>query len=159
MRANTLTAAALIVAALGLAGPAPALSAPAAAAPPPAAAEAPVVAEARAFMASYGAALLAGDRAGVAGRYHRGGSYVVGRGKSAFGPHSEVVAFYAGPNWQPPEAFAWNDLRYEALGRDAVVVTGTFTWDPKGETPAATIAYTGLLLREDGVLRIRLEHE
>jgi hypothetical protein len=147
----------LAILVLGLAAPSP--GAMAAAPPAPAAAEAPVLAEARAFMASYGAALLAGDRAGVAGRYHRGGTHVVGRGRSAFGPYSEVVATYASDKWQPPEAFTWNDLRYEALGPDAVVVTGTFTWDPKGEKPAVTIAYTALLLREDGVLRIRLEHE
>ncbi|HYE44716.1 MAG TPA: nuclear transport factor 2 family protein [Caulobacter sp.] len=156
-RAALVGALAAALAAGTIAGPAGGGAAWAQSPAPPA--EPPVAAEARAFMEAYGAALLAGDRAGLAGRYHRAGTHVVGNGRSTLEPHTATRAFYAGEGWQPPEAFAWQDLRYEPLGPDAVVVTGTFRWDPKGEKPAVTVAYTALLVREDGVLRIRLEHE
>ena len=169
LRRAVLALAAMGLAALGLAalGPA-ALAGPARAAEParaPAAARAEdaepaVAAEARRFMADYRLALLAGDRAGLAARYSLGGAYVVGGGRNTLEPPAATAAFYAGPQWQPPEAFSWNGLAYEALGPDAVLVTGTFTWDPKGEAAAMTVAYTAVLRRDaDGVLRIRLEHE
>lgn len=128
--------------------------------PLPASSDHPAVIEAKAFMASYRDELLAGDRAALADRYIHDGSFVVGGGENIYSSQAETTAFYAGPKWQPPEAFSWNSLSYEALSLDAVVVTGTFTWDPKGEAGPRTIAYTALLRRDDdGTLRIRLEHE
>jgi len=124
-----------------------------------AAAEAPVVAEARAFMAAYARDLTAGDRAAIAARYDRRGSWVMGRGRKLFSTQAETVAVYAGAGWQPPAAFEWRDLSYEPLGPDAVAVVGTFLWTPAAGQPPATYSYTGLLVRQDGGLRIRIEDE
>lgn len=122
-------------------------------------AEPPVVAEARAFMADYARALIAGDRAGIAARYDRTGAYMLGNGRKAFGSHARIVAQYASPQWQPPHRFEWRDLSFEPAGPDAVVVAGQFAWTRRDDTEPSIYSYTALLHRQDGVLRIRLEDE
>lgn len=114
--------------------------------------------EARAFMRSYGAELRAGDRAAIARRYHRGGAWRVGNGEKSFDSWAEIEAFYVGGRWTPLAGFKWRDLSYEPLGADAVVVVGLFRWNPQRRAPV-TVSYTGLLVRQDGELRIRLEDE
>lgn len=121
--------------------------------------EPPVVAEARAFMADYARALIAGDRAGIAARYDRTGAYMLGNGRKAFGPYARIVAQYASPQWQPPHRFEWRDLSFEPAGPDAVVVAGQFAWTRRDDTEPSIYSYTALLHRQDGVLRIRLEDE
>lgn len=121
--------------------------------------ESPVVTEARAFMASYAEALRAGDRAGIAGRYDRTGAYVLGNGRKTFESHAQIVALYAGPDWQAPHRFEWQDLSYEPLGPDAVVIAGRFAWTPREGAEPFIYSYTALLRRQEGVLRIRLEDE
>jgi hypothetical protein len=121
--------------------------------------EPPVVTEARAFMASYAEALQSGDRAGIAGRYDRTGAYSLGNGRKSFESHARIVAQYAGAEWQPPWRFEWQDLSYEPIGRDAVVVAGRFAWTPREGAEPFIYSYTSLLRRQDGVLRIRLEDE
>lgn len=60
--------------------------------------------------------------------------------------------------WSPPASFEWRGLAYEPVGPDAVVVTGQFLWGEASGAPL-TFSYTGLLVRRDGRLRIRLEDE
>jgi opacity protein-like surface antigen len=137
-----------------------AASAPLAAqAPASASAEPPVVAEARAFMASYAEALSAGDRAGIAGRYDRTGAYHLGNGHKSFETHARIVALYAGQDWQRPHRFEWRDLSYEPVGADAVVIAGQFAWTLREGAEPIVYSYSALLRRQDGVLRIRLEDE
>ena len=132
--------------------------------PPPAraadaAALAALVAEAQAFMASYAQDLIAGDRAAIAARYDRNGSWVVGNGRKMFSTAAETKAYYAGASWNPPAGFEWRDLSYEVAGPDSVVVVGTFVWKPGSGGPDRIVSYTGLLVRQDGGLRIRVEDE
>ncbi len=121
-----------------------------------AAAEAPVIAEARAFMAAYGAELARGDRAAVAARYDRAGAFFLVGGGRDFSPHPQIVADYA-QKWTPPKSFEWRDLHFDAVGKDAVVVNGRFMWG--SERGVELYTYTGFLRRQDGKLRIRLEDE
>jgi hypothetical protein len=121
--------------------------------------EAEAIAEAQAFMAAYARDLIAGDRATIAGRYHRRGAWRVGNGEKSFETWTAIRDFYAGTNWSPPASFAWRALEYQPLGRDAVVVVGLFDWGRGEGRPPVTVSYTGLLLRQDGELRIRLEDE
>ena len=124
-----------------------------------AAAEAPVVAEARSFMAAYAEDLRRGNRAGIAARYDRRGAYMMGRGAKDELSHAQLVATYASPSWQPPAAFEWRNLSYEPLGPDAVAVVGQFAWTRAAGQAPLVFSYTGLLVRQDGVLRIRIEDE
>ena len=120
--------------------------------------EAAITTEAEAFMADYAEDLRRGNRAGIAARYDRRGAYMMGQGRKIFGTHAQMTAHYAGPRWTPPAAFEWRDLSYEPLGADAVAVVGQFVWTRAGEAPR-TFSYTGLLVRQDGALRIRIEDE
>ena len=122
-------------------------------------AEPPVVAEARAFMASYAQALVAGDRAGIAARYDRNGAFAMGNGRKSFGPYARIVEQYASAQWQPPFRFEWRDLSFEPIGNDAIVIAGQFAWTRSEGAEPAIYSYTALLRRQDGVLRIRLEDE
>jgi hypothetical protein len=130
-------------------------------APPPA--EAPtassdaLVREARAFMESYAADLRAGAREALVARYDPRGAYFVGNGEKSLLSTQAIHDLYFG-RWGPPATFEWQDLSYEAVGPDAVIVTGKFAWGAGGGRPV-TLSYTGLLERRDGRLRIRLEDE
>ena len=127
----------------------------------PAAAEAefPVAQEAQAFMVAYARDLLAGDRAAISARYDRRGSWLMGRGAKRFVTLSEIAAHYAGQDWHPPAAFQWANLSYEPLGPDAVAVVGQFLWTRAAGGAPMTFSYTAVLVRQDGVLRIRIEDE
>jgi hypothetical protein len=102
--------------------------------------------------------LAAGDRAAIAARYDRRGAYLQGFAGDVYDTHQAIAAFYAGPQWRPPRAFAWQNLRYEPVGRDAVLVVGRFIWTPGSGEPV-TASYSALLVRQGRQLRIRLEHE
>ncbi len=114
-------------------------------------------AEARAFMESYARDLRSGAREAIVARYDRRGAYRVGGGEKTLEPLDSIRASYTG-RWQPPTAFEWRDLSYEVLGDDAVMVVGRFEWtDQRGRV--LPMSYTGLLVKQDGEWRIRLEDE
>jgi hypothetical protein len=120
-------------------------------------AEEPLVADAQTFMAWYAHDLRKGNREGIIARYDRRGDYIPTDEK---GYHSfeEVGAIYRGKEWSAPASFEWKGLVYEPMGADAIMVTGHFVWGlPVGKS--LTFAYTGVLVRQEGQLRIRLEHE
>jgi hypothetical protein len=121
------------------------------------AAEAPIIREARAFMENYARVLRAGDRAGIAALHDRRGAYLQGFAGDEYRTHAEIAARYR-DQWEPPRAFAWQNLRFEPLGRDAVAVMGRFVWTPNQGDPV-TASYTSVLFRERGQLRLRVEHE
>jgi hypothetical protein len=122
-----------------------------------AAAASSLEAEARAFMASYAADLLAGNRDGIADRYDPRGAWLVGEGRKTFVSLDSIRAQYR-DGWRPPVSFEWQDLSYEVTGPDAVVVVGRFVWGASA-TQRFQYSYTSLLLRQEGRLRIRLEDE
>ena len=116
-----------------------------------------LVREARAFMDSYAADLLAGARQRIVDRYDPRGAYFVGQGRKELLPTDSIRAIYFG-GWRAPASFEWQDLSYEVAGPDAVVITGRFAWAGSNGR-SATYSYTGLLLRRGGRLYIRLEDE
>lgn len=118
-----------------------------------------LVREAETFMAAYAKDLAAGNRPAIAARYSRDGAHMLGFGPAKLRSHADLVTRYASSEWQPAKRFAWRDLTYEVLGPDAVLVVGGFEWDDGDGKPAGQFAYTGLLRRENGALRIRVEHE
>ena len=120
-------------------------------------AEAPIVAEARAFMSAYERDLASGNRAGIAARYDRRGAWMLGRGTKTLHSHDFLRQGYM-TKWRQPKAFAFEDLSFEPAGPDAVVVVGKFRWT-NADAAAKSFTYTGLLVRQDGELRIRVEDE
>jgi hypothetical protein len=116
-----------------------------------------LVAGARVFMEQYGKDLRAADRAAVVGRYDPRGSYSVGHGRNQLLSREETHTRYF-TKWSPPESLSWKDLVFEAVGPEAVIVTGLFEWKAAGK-PAITCSYTGLLTGGPEKLVIRLEDE
>jgi hypothetical protein len=117
-----------------------------------------IEAEAREFMAGYARDLRAGARDAIAARYDARGAYMIGRGAKALLSPDSIRARYHRPTWTAPARFDWCDLSYEVVAPDAVLVTGRFEWTTgAGQTIPAS--YTSLLVRREGGLRIRAEHE
>jgi hypothetical protein len=113
--------------------------------------------EARDFMAAYADDLRNARRQSIVDRYDRGGAYRVGEGEKTLECWELIRAAYFS-QWTPPARFAWRDLSYEPVGDAAVLVVGLFDWGlADGRT--VSFSYTGLLVRQDGELRIRLEDE
>jgi Domain of unknown function (DUF4440) len=113
--------------------------------------------EARQFMASYTAELRAHDFEAVVARYHRQGVYRIGHGRKRFVTHDSIAQLYRARG-SGPASLELNDVSYEVLSANAVVVIGTFRWmQTKDEGQIGS--FTSLLVRQDGKLRIRLEDE
>jgi len=113
-----------------------------------------VEAEAQAFMTAYADDLRAHRREAIAARYSRKGVFFPAE---AAAPKSTETIVDAYRRWKGPATFEWRDLSYEVVGADAVVVIGSFVWG--SDSTERTISYTGVLVRESGGLRIRVEHE
>ena len=112
--------------------------------------------EAQRFMAEYANDLRNHDRAAVAARYARSGATVVFNGERMVRNFEEIAARYR-DQWVGPASFDWQNLAFEALGPDSVIVTGEFDWGaPEG---IERYSYSGVLQRQEGELRIRLEVE
>ena len=124
------------------------------------AAESPLVAEARAFMVSYGEDLIQGNRAEVAARYDPNGAWHVGPTGAELESWEKIDNRYR-RRWSPPSSFQWQGLAFEQVGPDTVLVVGGFHWWPlkKADAPPLVYSYTALLVRRGAELKIRLENE
>jgi len=112
--------------------------------------------EAREFMQAYGKALADRDRSGVAGRYSQSGATILFNGARMVRSFDEIETHYR-DRWAGPTSFAWRALAFDVLGSDTVIVTGGFEWGSAAGVTA--YSYAGVLQREPGGLRIRLEVE
>ena len=117
-----------------------------------------IVREAQSFMAAYASDLSRRDAAAVAARYHSAGTIFLGNGNKQIMTKQEVTDGYL-KGWRGPARFAWRNLDYEPVGMDAVVVTGLFEWTSAGAAAPEVQSYVGLLRRENGTLKIRIEDE
>jgi hypothetical protein len=111
----------------------------------------------RAFYDAYADDLRAHRREAIVDRYDRRGAYLMGNGSKRFETFEQIRDVYV-TKWSGPKAFEWNDLSFEPIGKDAAVVVGKFTWQTaSGQT--MKFSYTGVLVRQDGKWRIRVEDE
>lgn len=111
----------------------------------------------REFFNSYAEDLRGHKRESIADRYDRRGVYMVGNGSKSLVPFDQVKERYM-TKWTGPKSFSWKDLSVEVVSKDAAVVTGLFEWQAaSGAT--SNYSYTGLLIKQDGKWRIRLEDE
>jgi hypothetical protein len=108
------------------------------------------------FMDTYAEDVSEGDRKALANRYSRRGTIFIG------GEWKEEISFdklsseYA-KTWKPPVTFRWQGLAYEKLGDQSVLVTGGVARSDHAGTETTSHSYAALLVKEDGVLRIRME--
>ena len=108
------------------------------------------------FMDTYAEDLAAGDRKAVAGRYSRQGAIFIG------GEYKELLSFerlstHYATAWKPPATFRWQNLGFEQLGEQAVMVTGGFARSDEAGAEPVSRSYAVILVMEDGELRIRME--
>ena len=96
------------------------------------------------------------DRASLAARYAPAGATILFNGVPIPDSFDDFATRYR-DEWTDATGFGWNDLFFDVLGPDSVVVTGTFDWGtPDGPE---RYAYANILQRHDGEFRIRREVE
>src|SRR5687768_17289738 len=111
----------------------------------------------RSFYDGYADDLRQARREGIVDRYDRRGAYLMGNGSKRLQTFEQIKDVYM-TKWSGPKSFEWKDLSVEVLSKDAAAVTARFEWT----TAAGQIldfSYTGVLLRQDGKWRIRIEDE
>jgi hypothetical protein len=108
------------------------------------------------FMDTYAEDIASGDRKALANRYSRRGTIFIG------GEWKEQLTFdqlskeYA-TRWKPPAVFRWQNLAFEKLGDQAILVTGGIARSDKPGAETTSHSYAVLLVKEEGALRIRME--
>ena len=124
-----------------------------------AAARSRIVHEARTFMHAYARDLRNGDRAALADLYSRYGAWRLTADSAAYYRQDweQIRAAFAAPQWRPPARFDWFMLDFQTVGPDTVVVIAAINLGGS-PGPALTHLYSALLIREEGVFRIRMEH-
>ncbi len=110
------------------------------------------------FMRAYAEDLLNHDREAIVNRLDPRGMYRLGNGSKIYWDFEALQQNYLN-DWIGPEEFSWQDLSYEVLGPNTVVVAGSFKWKRSTDPAPRTISYTGLLLKQEGEWKIRLEDE
>jgi len=108
------------------------------------------------FMDTYAEDVTSGDRKALADRYSRRGTIFIGGEWKEELTFDKLSSEYAS-SWKPPVTFRWQGLAFEKLGEQAVLVTGGVARSDKPGAETISHSYAALLVKEDGVLRIRME--
>lgn len=120
---------------------------------------APTIPPPERFMAEYARILLAHDREGLIRLYSpRGSLALADDGADDFLSLEQIAELYRN-HWQGPTAFTWENLRYERLHPEVVVVNGGFKWTNAQFPEGASFRYSGILVFEEDKWRIRSEAE
>ena len=110
-----------------------------------------------AFYDSYAEDLRHQRREGIANRYDRRGAYLMGNGSKRLQTFEQIKERYL-TKWSGPKSFSWQDLSVEVISKNAVAVVGKFEWvTPAGQS--MNFSYTGVLIKQKGEWRIRIEDE
>jgi len=117
-----------------------------------------IAAQAANFMDAYAQDLVAGNRNAITNRYSRRGAIFLSGGKKEDVSFSQLADDYA-TAWKQPSSFQWQQLAYEPLGEQAILVTGGFLWAAKPNADPIAFTYAAILVVEAGELRIRFEDE
>ncbi|MEJ7623873.1 MAG: DUF4440 domain-containing protein [Pyrinomonadaceae bacterium] len=113
--------------------------------------------EIKAFFDSYAEDLRFARREAIANRYDSRGYFRMGNGSKRLASFEETKERYL-KRWTGPKSFDWRDLSIEVLSPDAAVVTGLFDLE-SAAGQKLTFSYTGLLIKQAGKWRIRVEDE
>ncbi len=113
--------------------------------------------ELKMFFDAYAEDLRKHRREEIANRYDTRGYYRMGNGAKALRTFADTKQRYL-TQWSGPKSFEWNDLSIEVLSPTSAVVIALFDWQSaSGEMQ--TISYTGVLTKQSGDWRIRVEDE
>ena len=117
-----------------------------------------LVASATRFFDAYGNAVREGRSDALAGFYVPSGAVRVLNGQRQRLTRSALDSMYRG-GWQAPGYFAWENLEFDSLDAERVIVTGFFRWQTRGSADTSRYTYAALLQTADSGLAIRFEHE
>jgi hypothetical protein len=110
-----------------------------------------------AFFDSYAEDLRQERREAIANRYDRRGAYLMGNGSKRLQTFEQIKDLYL-TKWSGPKSFAWKDLSVEVISKNVVAVLGKFEWvTTSGQS--MNFSYTGVLIKQKGEWRIRIEDE
>jgi hypothetical protein len=110
-----------------------------------------------AFYDSYAEDLRQQRREEIANRYDRRGAYLMGNGVKRLQTFEEIKERYL-TKWSGPKSFSWKDLSVEVISKNVAAVLGKFEWvTTSGQT--MNFSYTGVLIKQKGEWRIRIEDE
>ena len=113
--------------------------------------------EVRAFYDSYAEDLHQHRREGIADRYDRRGTYLMGNGNKRLVPFDQIKERYL-TKWTGPKSFSWSDLSVEVISTNVVAVMAKFEW-VTAAGQSMNFSYTGVLIKQKGEWRIRVEDE
>jgi hypothetical protein len=113
--------------------------------------------EIKEFFDSYAEDLRQHRREAIANRYDPRGYFRMGNGSKTLVSLEDVKNRYL-TKWVGPKSFEWRDVSIEVLSPAAAVVVGLFDWQ-RDAGEKETYSYTGLLVKQSGKWRIRLEDE
>jgi ketosteroid isomerase-like protein len=113
--------------------------------------------EIREFFNSYAEDLRLHRGEAIAARYDSRGYYRMGNGTKTLVSFEDNKKRYLN-NWVGPKSFEWKDLSIEVLSEDTAMVTALFDWQI-GAAESRLYSYTGVLTKQAGKWRIRLEDE
>ncbi|MGW8390198.1 hypothetical protein [Pseudoduganella sp. HUAS MS19] len=108
------------------------------------------------FMDTYAEEVSSGDRKALANRYSRRGTILIGGEWKEELSHERLSSEFA-TSWKPPATFRWQNLAFEKLSDQSVMITGGVARSDKAGGETASQSYAVLLVKEDGELRIRME--
>ena len=114
--------------------------------------------EVREFLTAYAEDIRHHRREAIVNRYDRRGIFALGNGGKSFDSFETVKKNYQ-TDWIGPMSFEWDDVSVEVLSPEAAVVAGRFKWQPPKTEQPQIYSYTGLLVKDSGQWRIRLEDE
>jgi hypothetical protein len=117
-----------------------------------------LVASAGRFFDAYGEAVREGRTEALANFYAPSGAVRVLDGQRKRLTRSALDSMYRS-GWQAPAFFAWENLEYDSLDTEQVLVTGFFRWQARGAPDTSRYTYAALLQAVDSGLVIRFEHE
>ena len=110
-----------------------------------------------AFYDSYAEDLRQERREEIANRYDRRGAYLMGNGSKRLQTFEQIKERYL-TKWSGPKSFSWKDLSVEIISKNVVAVVGKFEWvTTAGQS--MNFSYTGVLIKQKGEWRIRIEDE
>jgi hypothetical protein len=111
----------------------------------------------RSFYDGYADDLRQARREGIVDRYDRRGAYLMGNGSKRLQTFEQIKDVYM-TKWSGPKSFEWKDLSVEVMSKDAAAVTARFEWTT-ASGQILNFSYTGVLVKQDGKWRIRIEDE
>ena len=111
----------------------------------------------RTFYDEYAEDLRQARREAIVDRYDRRGAYLIGNGSKRFQTFEQIKDVYM-TKWSGPKAFEWKDLSVEVLSKSTAAVTSRFEWT-NAAGQVRNFSYTGVLVKQNGKWRIRIEDE